>query len=160
VKVEPQKEHEWLHKLVGEWAYESEMPMEPGQAPAKFQGSESVRSLGGVWIVGEGQGEMPGGGSATTIITLGYDARKQRYVGTWVGSMMTNLWVYEGWLDAAGKVLTLESEGPDFTTKGKTAKYRDVIELESDDRRMLTALVQADDGEWKKLMQASYRRQT
>lgn len=26
MKVEPQKEHEWLHQLVGEWTYESECP--------------------------------------------------------------------------------------------------------------------------------------
>ena len=26
--AEPQKEHQWLHKLVGEWTYESEAVME------------------------------------------------------------------------------------------------------------------------------------
>lgn len=55
--------------------------------------TESVRSLGGLWILAEGQSEMPGGGAATTMMTLGYDAQKQRYVGTWIGSMRTCLWV-------------------------------------------------------------------
>ena len=45
MKAEPQKEHEWLQKLVGEWASEAEATMEPGQPPAKFTGTESVRSL-------------------------------------------------------------------------------------------------------------------
>ena len=44
--------------------------------------------------------------------------------------MMTHLWVYDGALDAAGKVLTLDAEGPSFTGDGTTAKYQDVIEIE------------------------------
>src|SRR5688572_16447612 len=117
--AEPQKEHQWLQKLVGEWTSESEMEMEPGKSPERCKGTESVRSLGGLWIVGEGSGEMPGGGLATMILTLGYDPQKGRYVGTWVGSMMTHLWIYEGSLDAAGKVLTLDTEGPSFVGDGK-----------------------------------------
>ena len=48
--------------------------------------------------------------------------------------MMTHLWPYNGSLDEAGKVLTLDSEGPDFTGQ-KTAKYRDSIEFIDDDHR-------------------------
>ena len=44
---------------------------------------------------------MPGGGTATTMMTLGDDPQKKRFVGTWVGSMMTYLSVYDGELDAA-----------------------------------------------------------
>ncbi len=31
MKTEPQKEHLWLQKLVGEWTYESECVMEPAK---------------------------------------------------------------------------------------------------------------------------------
>src|SRR3712207_8501500 len=58
----------------------------------------------------EGQGDMPGGGVGTTLMTLGYDPQTQRYVGTWGGSMMNYLWVYDGELDVDGRVLTLASE--------------------------------------------------
>jgi Protein of unknown function (DUF1579) len=158
MKAEPQREHLWLQKLVGDWTYESAAVMEPGREPSNFAGTESVRSLGGLWVVAEGQGEMPGGGTATTVMTIGYDPRTQRYTGTWVGSMMTHLWVYEGFLDEAEKVLTLESEGPSFTAEGKMAKYRDVIEFKDDDHRTLTARVLGDDGTWSELMTAHYRR--
>ncbi len=80
MKAEPQNEHQWLEKLVGEWTYETEATMEPDQPPEKATGTESVRSLGR-WILAEGQGEMPGCGAATTMLTLGYDPQKQRYVG-------------------------------------------------------------------------------
>ena len=98
-----------------------------------------MRSIGGLWVQAEGRGEMPGGGDLVMVLTLGYDPKKKRYVGTWVGSMMANLWVYDGALDATGKVLTLETEGPDMTAEGKTAKYKDVIEFKSDDHRVLTS---------------------
>src|SRR4029450_1377099 len=118
MKPEPQKEHQWLQKLVGEWTYDGEASMEPGKPPERFKGTESVRSLGGLWVLCEGHGEMPGGEPATTLMTLGYDPEKGRYVGTWVGSMMTHLWIYDGGLDAAGKVLTLGSRGPGFGGDG------------------------------------------
>jgi Protein of unknown function (DUF1579) len=158
MNAEPQKEHRWLHKLVGEWTSESEATMEPGKPPERCTGTESVRSLGGLWILAEGQGEMPGGGAATMVMTLGYDPQKTRYVGTWIGSMMTHLWVYDGALDAAERVLTLEAEGPSMAGDGKMAKYRDVIELKSDDHRVLTSHVLGDDGQWHGFMTAHYRR--
>jgi hypothetical protein len=43
---QPQKEHQWLQKLVGEWTYEIEAMMEPDQPPVKSTGTETVRCLG------------------------------------------------------------------------------------------------------------------
>ncbi len=102
---------------------------------------------------------MPGCGSATTMVTLGYDSQKQRYVGTWIGSMMSHLWVYDGELDAAGRVLTLKAEGPAMTGEG-LAKYKDAIEFKNDNHRVLTSSVLGDDGEWHKFMTINYRRQS
>jgi hypothetical protein len=72
--------------------------------------------------------------------------------------MMTHLWVYRGELDAAGKVLTLESEGPSFTGDGGTAMYRDVIEIKDQNHRMLTSHVLGEDGAWRCFMTANYHR--
>jgi Protein of unknown function (DUF1579) len=156
----PQREHKWLEKLVGEWTSEAEMTTEPGKPSEKCKGTESVRSLGGLWILAEGHGEMPGGGGpATMVLTLGYDPLRKRYVGTWVGSMMTHLWVYDGSLDAAERVLTLEAEGPSMVSpESKMAKYRDVIELKSDDHRVLTSHMLGADGKWNHFMTAHYHR--
>jgi hypothetical protein len=158
MNAEPQKEHTWLHKLVGEWTYESECMTEPGKPAEKHGGNESVRSLGGLWILAEGRGEMPGGAPATMLMTLGYDPAKKRIVGTWVGSMMTHLWIYDGALDAAERVLTLESDGPSMAGGGKMARYRDAIEQKSDDHRVLTSSVLGDDGKWQQFMTMTYRR--
>ena len=156
--AEPQKEHQWLQQLVGEWTFESEASMGPDQPPMKSEGSERVRPLGGLWTLGEGQGKMPDGSLATTLMTLGYDPQKERFVGTWVGSMMTNLWVYDGELDADGRKLSLYSEGPSMSGDGTMGKYRDAIEIVSEDHRIMTAEFQGEDGNWNKFMTAHYRR--
>jgi hypothetical protein len=160
MKTEPQKEHEWLQRLLGEWTSEAECSPGPGQPPQTFRGSERVRSLGGLWVLCESQGEMPGGGTADMVMTLGYDPNKQCYVGTWVGSMMTHLWVYEGFLDAEERVLRLETEGPSCAADGKLAKYRDRIEIDSPDQRVLTSHMLGEDGQWRAFMTVRYRRKT
>lgn len=158
MQAEPQKEHQWLQKLVGEWTTEMDAVMGPDKPPEKFTGTESVRSIGGLWTQGEGRGEIPGGSITTTIMTLGYDPAKKRYVGTFIGSMMTHMWIYEGELDASGKVLTLDTVGPDFATEGKMTKYKDIIEFKSDDHRILSSQMLMDDGTWNGFMTAHYRR--
>ena len=156
--AEPTKEHEWLKQLIGEWTYEGECSGGPGQPSMKSTGTESVRTLGGFWIVAEGKGEMPGGGPATTTMTVGYDTIRKGYRGTWVGSMMPYLWVYEGTMDASGRILTLASEGPSFSGDGTLAKYEDVIEIVGPDHRMLRGRVLGPDGTWNEFMQTHYRR--
>lgn len=158
MKTEPQKEHHWLQKLIGEWAYEGEATMEPGKPAEKFKGTESVQSLGGLWIQANGKGEMPDGDTAMMVMTLGFNPQTKRYVGTWIGSMMTHLWLYDGELDVAEKVLTLNSEGPAMCTSDAMTKYRDVIEIVSDDHRTLNSHMLDDDGEWRPFMRADYRR--
>lgn len=93
MNAEPQQQHRWLEKLAGEWEYEMDAPAEPGEPPQKLTGIETVRSVGGIWILAEGRGAMPGGGEATTLLTLGFDPARGRFVGTWLGSMMSHLWV-------------------------------------------------------------------
>jgi len=156
--VQPQKEHEWLQQLVGEWTYEHECIMGPDQPPVKVKGTDKVRSLGGLWVLCEGQGEMPGGGIGVTLLTLGYDPARKKFVGSFIGSMMTNLWVYEGELDQAGKVLTLDTEGPSFAQEGKLTKYHDIIEIVAPDHRTLTSECLTEDGKWLRFMTAHYRK--
>lgn len=156
--AQPQKEHEWLQHLLGAWRYEAVSPGEPGQPPFRSAGEEIVRSLGGLWIIAEGRGQMPDGNTGYTHMTLGYDPAKQKYIGTWQGSMMTHLWLYKGILDPTGKVLPLNSVGPDFTTEGKMANYQDIIEIVSRDHRILRSQVEGEDGKWTQFMQADYHR--
>lgn len=154
---EPQSEHLWLHQLVGEWNIESECVMGPDQPPMKTTGREVVRLLGKLWTIGESTGNAPGDGFES-IMTLGYDPRTKRFVGSFIASAMTHFWPYSGSLDASGRILTLDSEGPSFSGDGTMAKYQDIIEFITNDHRTLTARVQSPDGSWQQFMTAHYRR--
>jgi hypothetical protein len=155
--AEPQKEHQWLEQLVGEWTTEMEGVAGPDQPPVKHAGTETVRSLS-TWVLCEGLFSMPDDRPARTVMTLGYDPAKKKFVGTFIGSMMTNLWVYEGELDASGKKLVLDAEGPSFADPTKAAKYKDTVEIVSPDHRTLSSQFQAEDGTWHHFMTAHYRR--
>ncbi len=154
----PRKEHEWLKRLVGEWTFEAECIMGPDQPPMQNTGSETVRSLGDLWTVGEWTSEMPEGGNCDSLMTLGFDPQRQRFVGTFVTSAMTHLWVYDGTLDAGGNVLTLETEGPSFAGDGTMTKYRDIIELLDEGVRTLSSQALTPDGQWQQFMTSKYRR--
>lgn len=155
---EPNAEQLWLHQLLGEWETESECSMGPNVPPIKTQGREVVRLLGKLWAICEGTGNTPDGGSHASIMTLGYDLTRKQFVGSFIASSMAHFWPYVGSLDATGKVLTLESEGPSFHDEGSMAKYHDVIEVLSHEHRTLTASVQNADGSWHEFMKAHYHR--
>jgi hypothetical protein len=158
--VDPTKEHRWLQQLVGEWTYEANAAATPGQPASRATGTETVRSIGGIWVLAEGHGEAPGAGQATTVMTLGFDPQRARFIGTWIGSMMTHMWIYEGGLDQSGRILTLDSEGPSMADDGTTSRYQDVIEFKRPDHRTLTSRVLGPDGTWTSFMTAEYRRAT
>jgi hypothetical protein len=151
-------EHQWLQRMVGEWSFEMEAEAGPGQPPITDRGRESVRSLGGVWVLCESQGSTPDGDGVSSIMTLGYDPARGRFLGTFVASMMTHLWLYEGTLDAAASVLTLETEGPSSTEEGKTSRYRDTLEMRGDDGRVQTSSYLREDGAWHPFLTTHYRR--
>lgn len=152
----PQKEHAWLKQLVGEWTFTSAMPGGADQPPATYHGSETVRMLGDLWAVGEGTGEMPGGCTGRMLITIGFDPKSGRYIGTWVGSMMNKLWVYDG--EVVGDTLNLYADGPSFADPTKPARYRDAIQIVDPDHRIFTGAQQNADGTWTEFMRAEYRR--
>jgi hypothetical protein len=154
---EPTQEHEWLQQFAGEWETEAEASMEPGQPPMKCKGKATSRMLGSFWVITESEGDMLGM-KVQAVQTIGYDAEKKKYVGTWVDSMVNYMWDYEGSVDSTGKKLTLEAEGPNFMTGGKSTKFRDTYEFKSKDHIESTSSMLGDDGKWVTFMTGQMRR--
>lgn len=100
---------------------------------------------------------MPDGGKCWAITTLGFDPQTKRFVGTFIASMMTYLWPYNGTLDATGNVLTLDSEGPGMSGDG-SCKYQDIIEFVNDNHRILASQYLGSDGKWVRFLKAHYHR--
>ncbi|MES2912235.1 MAG: DUF1579 domain-containing protein [Pseudomonadota bacterium] len=157
--VKPTPEHEWLKQLLGDWTMAGECDMGPGQPKEKTSGTEHARPLGELFVIGEGTTEMPGAGTGTMLITVGYDTAKKKFVGSWAGSMMTTMFFYEGELDATKKILTLNTEGPCFSDGGATmSRFQDVVTIISPDERTLHSQMQLPDGTWQRFMTATYKR--
>lgn len=151
------EQHRWLQQLVGDWTYESTVAMGPDETET-YTGMDRVKALGEFWIVAEGEGEFPGDGPAKMVVTLGYDPRRKRFTGTFIHSMMSYLWHYDGELDGTRRILTLESTGPSMNGAGATARYRDVIEIVSESQRMFSSYALREDGKWHEFMSARYTR--
>lgn len=157
--VEPTHHHRWLQQMVGKWEYTSTCVMGPDGTTMDSKGIETVRAIGDLWVMGEMTGDMPGtGGTMTGIITLGYDVRTNRYVGTFIGSPMTHLFTYDGTRNEHDNKLELFCKGPSFTDPSALADYKDIIELVSKDHRRMTSHCKMPDGSWTEFMRAEYRR--
>jgi hypothetical protein len=154
---QPGEQHQWLQQLTGEWTTQVEAKMDEDSAPITSEGVESVRSIGGFWVVAENTGDFMGA-PFTGVLTLGYDTEKGHYVGTWIDSMSDRLWTYHGSLDASGRKLTLETEGPCPLEPGRTVSFKETIEIKSRDHKVFTSAFQDDDGSWATMLTIDYRR--
>jgi hypothetical protein len=157
MEADLREEHKWLQRLVGEWVFESE-PVGTDETMQGMTGTESVRLLGEAWAICEMQTGAPGADEGSNIMTLGYDSDRERFVGTFVSSMMTHLWVYEGKLDESGRSLLLDTEGPSYTGDEGRFKYRDRIDLLDQGERVLSSSMLAPDGQWQEFMRMRYRK--
>jgi len=154
---EPTKEQVWLQKFVGQWKTESKGVAGPDQPPMQCSGTLSSRMLGGFWVVNEMSGDMAGV-PMTGIQTIGFDAEKKKYIGTWVDSMTAFMWKYEGSVDATGKVLTLQADGPNFVAEGKLTTFEDIYEFTTDDKITMTSRMLIKEGEWVTFMTGTATR--
>jgi len=150
-------QHEWLHQFLGEWENTSETLAGPGGEPVEWSSTETIRSVGGLWIVSDCLVET-GGQHFAAMMTVGYDLRKGAFVGSWVDSAQMTLWSYVGQLDEERRVLTLEAEGPSMVNPSRTAQYRDQLELVGPDTKRMTSSVLEPDGSWSVFMTAEGRR--
>src|SRR5262249_43491407 len=141
----PARDQAWLEQLVGEWDVKFSIYIQPDQPPAESSGTDSVRALGAHWVVAETKTTMMGA-AYHGILSLGYNAQKKQFGGTWIDSMGGHLWVYQGTLNDAGDTLTLDTQGPSLQSPDQTARYREVIQITGEDRRTFTSSIEAGDG--------------
>lgn len=149
---QPVEEHRWLEQMVGTWTFDCECVMGPDEPPMKMTGKETATSFGGFWTLFDGEGD-----GMRSHFFLGFDPAKKRFVGSFIASAATNLWVYDGSLDAARRVLTLDTEGPNFTD-GSIVRYQDIHEIIDANARKLSSQWMGSDGKWVHFMTATYRR--
>jgi Protein of unknown function (DUF1579) len=142
----PGKEHDHLKRLVGTWDAETEF----GTGTMTYK-----MGLGGLWLVGDFEGEFGGmkfqGKSLDT-----YDSATKKYRSVWADSFSTAPRIMEGNLDKDDKVMTLtgEGRGPD----GMTTKYKSITEIKDADTVNFSLFMVDKDGKEQPLVKITYKR--
>jgi hypothetical protein len=150
---QPTAHHKMLLGSVGEWSGTMKMMM-PGMPPQEIPCQETISPIGSMWTQSRFTCDFMGQpfvGSATT----GYDVAKQKFVGTWIDSMSTEIYAMEGTFDAEKKVLHMSWEGPDMST-GERVRHRS--ETSWTDDTYSSHMFQGE-GEGVKTMEFSMKRQ-
>lgn len=155
--AKPQSEHAWYNSLLGHWEFEHECVSGPDLPPTKSRGKLKATSMGGLWVLLDCSGDAPDGSPWTSQFTLGFDPVRGKFVGTFIASMMTHLWIYEGELEPDGRTLVMNVEGPRFDGKG-TAHYQDCFEVVNQDHWILRSRIKGDDGQWIPFMEGHHHR--
>lgn len=150
----PVQQHQWLKKFVGDWTTDIEL-IAPGSEPIKESCTETVRAVGEFWIITDTRSKFMGE-QYTAVLTLGYDPKKEKYIGTYVDSMTSQLWTYEGKLDESGNKLILNTEAtmPD----GASVKFRETHEIKSNDHRVFTSELIGPDGDFMEVLTVNAHR--
>ncbi len=142
----PQKEHEFLKRLVGKW--DANTPSGKGTMSYKM-------GLGGLWLISDFEGEFgemkfEGKGLDT------YDPPTKKFRSVWVDSLSTSARNMEGTLDPAEKILTLtgDARGPD----GNPAKYKSTLEMKDADTMDFSLFIVGPGDKDQPMVQITYKR--
>ena len=102
----PGAPHKQLASLAGSWTTKTRAWMEPDKPPMEGTGiCEQRMLLDGRYLQQEYTGEMMGS-MFTGINVIGYDNYTKKYVSTWIDSMSTGIYCFEGTASANGKTIT------------------------------------------------------
>jgi hypothetical protein len=127
----PGTPHKALARMAGSWITKSKYTMDPEKPPMESTGTcEQKMLLGGRYLQQEYTGDMMGS-TFTGINLIGYDNHTKKYVSTWIDSMSTGIYYFEGTASADGKTITQESRYDD-PVKGPMI-WRSITRIVDDD---------------------------
>jgi Protein of unknown function (DUF1579) len=152
----PGTPHKGLAKLEGSWTTKTSAWMEPDKPPMEGTGTcEQKMLLGGRYLQQEYAGEMMGT-SFTGINLIGYDNHTKKYVSTWIDSMSTGIYYFEGTASADGRIITQESRYDD-PVRGPTV-WRSVTRIVDDNTLKYEMYLTSKGGQQEKMMEMTVTR--
>ena len=144
----PQKEHEFLEKLVGDWNVTLFVMGE------EIEGKEHNELIaGGLWLTSEFSANMMGQPFQGHGI-LGYDTKKKKYVSVWVDPSRTDLIIMEATMKGTTRSGTTMMIG----MTGEKVETKVVETMPDDNHRLLRFLQKGPDGKEMQLMKIEYKR--
>lgn len=144
-----------LKRDVGTWDCELKFYPDPNGQPVVSKAVESNYMVGNLWVVGDFRGEMAGT-SFHGSSQMGYDAKRKKYIGSWIDSASPYPTSMEGSYDATAKALTVVGIGKD--PNGAETKMKLVTTYKDEDNRTMTMYLGGAGNEWMRMMEVDYRR--
>jgi hypothetical protein len=152
----PGAPHKLLAGMAGIWHTRTKSWMEPGQPPMESTGTcEQKTLLGGRYLQQEFAGNMMGA-PFNGIGVTGFDNHKKRYVSTWMDSMSTGIFYFEGPAGADGRSFTQQCLYDD-PVKGPV-KWRSVTKIVDDDTHLFEMYITDKSDKEQKMMEITYTR--
>lgn len=155
--AQPGEGHRFLEKLTGTWNASAKFWMKPGEPPMESTGTiVNEMVLEGRFLKSQYTSEFAGAPFQGLALD-GFDNQKQKFVGMWIDSMSTAMFVFEGTCDEDAKVRTMIAEYVDPAT-GQPAKMKGVTTWVGKDEHRYESWNTGPEGEYVKTMEAVYRR--
>lgn len=154
---EPTPAHAWLEHFIGEWDVTNYLYMEPGGEPQQSKASATCAwKIPGKWVEESFEGSMMGMPFSGFGMT-GFDNVKKQYVGTWMDTMGSGLYVSYGSVSPDMKVLTMfgKMDEPMTGEMGKTIMHQ--VTIHSEDHHTFE-MYEVVYGEPFVVMKMDYRR--
>jgi hypothetical protein len=152
----PGAPHKRLAKLEGSWTTQTRAWMEPGQPPTESTGScEQKMLLNGCYLQQEYRGDMMGQ-PFTGINLIAFDNHTKKYVSTWIDSMSSGIYVFEGAADANRKTITQECRYDD-PVKGPSV-WRSTTRFVNDNKVEYEMYLKPKRGREEKMMEMTLTR--
>lgn len=152
----PGAPHKKLASLVGSWTTKTKAWMEPEKPPMEGIGTcEERMILNGRYLQQDYTGEMMGS-PFTGINLIAYDNHTKKYVSTWIDSMSTGIYYFEGTADADGNTITQESSYDD-PVKGPTV-WRSVTRIVDENTLEYEMFLTPKGGKEEKMMEMTVTR--
>lgn len=154
----PAEGHKKLESFAGNWNVEVKSWMAPDQPPTVTKGTAKISwILNGRFLQEEFSGEFMGRPFEGLSLT-GYDNSKKVYTNVWLDELHTSTFLGEGTISEDGKAITFGGHFDCPITGEKDLTMRQVLILESPDKRILE-MYDPRGGKERKSMEITYTRQ-
>ena len=152
----PGAPHTRLARLAGSWITKTKGWMEPDKPPVESAGTcRQKMILDGRFLQQEYTGKMMGS-PFKGINVIGYDNHTKKYVSTWIDSMSTGIYLFEGTASPNGKTITQESRYDDPVRGPMT--WRSVSRIINADTTAYEMFITAQGGKEEKMMEMTLTR--
>jgi len=154
----PGAPHKLLAGMAGNWSVKGSCVMEAGKPPVEHTGASEQRMiLGGRFLQQEFSGEMMGSPFSGIGFT-GYDNHSGKYVSTWMDSMGTGIYYFEGTAGSDGKSI-IQTCDYDDPVQGP-AKWRSVTRAVDANTLVFEMYITGKSGVEEKMAEMIYTRKS